>query len=343
MSAATSTGSASVPTSQTIIRPDGNVTQTNCTGGFAEIDEVSANDTYPDFAYGTLNATAFVLEITLENTGDPNNNNDHVVRYRVGKIDADESPPVNSTTQNEVTLSVQLYQGGTLIATDTTRTLGAWETFVWNLSSTDVANITDYNDLRLRFSTVNHGSGGPTANRRTAGVSWAEMQVPGTIPAKNASGTPSTQPMTASGSASANVFRECSGAVTVAAVTVSGDCSFDAGTFEATGSPSTTAAIISGDASYDGDRSCSGAVETGSATCSGVVQRFSPQFQCNGSVVAGPATATGSGEFLSVFCAGAVVTSKAIVSGSAENPDGGTPQELDIHDQQERIHGKVGI
>ena len=157
------------------LRPDGNVTQSGFTGGFAEIDEASASDS--DFAYGANN-TAATLEVSLSNATDPVSSSNHVVRYRVAKTN-------NGTVDgggNAVTVTAHLYQGTTLIASDTARTAtGTWTAYSFTLTGTQADAITDYNDLRLRFTTTASG-GGPSV-RRGGAVSWAELEVPDAPPA----------------------------------------------------------------------------------------------------------------------------------------------------------------
>lgn len=162
--------------SRQVARPDSNVTQTSFTNGFADIDEATASDA--DFAYGANN-TAAVLEVGLTNVTDPAVSTGHIVRYRVAKTNAGTLDGGG----NAVTMTVALYQGATLIAADTVRTLdGTWTTYEWTLSGAQADAITDYTDLRLRFTTS--ASGGSPANRRGGAVSWAELEVPGVVPSE---------------------------------------------------------------------------------------------------------------------------------------------------------------
>lgn len=154
-------------------RPDGNITQTSFTGGFAEIDEVSPSDS--DFAYGANN-TAAELEVSLLNVVDPQASTGHTFRYRIAKV----NNGVLSDTGNAVTITARLMQGTTQIATDTARTCtGTWTTYTFTLSAAEADAITNYDDLRLEF--VTSASGGSPANRRGGAVSWAELEVPSAI------------------------------------------------------------------------------------------------------------------------------------------------------------------
>lgn len=148
------------------IRPDSNITQTSFTGGFAEIDETSPSDA--DFAYGANNTSA-VLEVGLSNPSVPSSGT-CTVRYRIAKV----NNGVLSGSGNSVSITCAIYEGATLIATDAAQTTtGTWTTFTFTFDSTLV---TDWTDVRLRFTTT--ASGGSPANRRGGAVSWAEVEIP---------------------------------------------------------------------------------------------------------------------------------------------------------------------
>ncbi|HEY0751896.1 MAG TPA: hypothetical protein VGD26_12115 [Chitinophagaceae bacterium] len=153
-----------------LVRPDGNITQTSFTGGFAEIDEITASDV--DFAYGANN-TAAVLEVSLGNITDPVSSTGHTFRYRIARTNAG----VVDAGGNAVTVTAALYQGTTLIATDVAKTAtGTWTQYAYTLAGAEADAITDYTDLRLRFTTS--ASGGGPSLRRGAAVSWAELESP---------------------------------------------------------------------------------------------------------------------------------------------------------------------
>ena len=151
------------------LRPNSNVTQSSFTNGFAAIDETSASDA--DFAYGANN-TAAVLEVGLTDptagwvpgAGTIN------VRYRHAKVN-------NGALDgggNAVTVTAAVYNGTTLIATDAAQTCtGTWTTRTWN---PDLSSLTDWTDVRLRFTTSASG-GGPSV-RRGGAISWAEIETP---------------------------------------------------------------------------------------------------------------------------------------------------------------------
>ena len=154
------------------LRPDGNITQTSFTGGFAEIDEATASDA--DFAYGANN-TAATLEVSLTNPSGTPAAGTTTFRYRVGKTN-------NGTLDgagNAVTVTASLVQGTTVLASDAARTAtGTWTGYSF---APDTSGVTDWNDLRLRF--VTSASGGSPANRRGGAVSWTELETPNAAPA----------------------------------------------------------------------------------------------------------------------------------------------------------------
>lgn len=157
------------------LRPDSNVTQAGFTGGFAEIDEAAASDA--DRAYGTADKTASVLEVGLGNPSGTPGSGTTTVRYRIAKV---TSANVLDGAGDTVTVTAALYQGGALIATDAARTATAtFTTYSW---TPDVSSVTDWTDLRLRFTTAESGGGGG-ANRRSAAISWAEVETPDALAA----------------------------------------------------------------------------------------------------------------------------------------------------------------
>jgi hypothetical protein len=128
---------------------------------FSAIDEVAQDDT--EYVFG--NATTNALEVALNSVTDPTGNTGHIVHYAVRSF--------NGAAGGE-TGKVELFQGTTLIATSgsislnrTTFTAGSF-----TLSGAEADSITNYADLRLRFTGVTLGSG------EWYGVSWANMEVP---------------------------------------------------------------------------------------------------------------------------------------------------------------------
>lgn len=151
------------------LRPDSNITQTNFTGGFANIDETSANDA--DFAYGANNTIA-VLEVGLSNPSTPQAGT-CTVRYRI----AQTNNGVLDGTGNTLNITPEVYQATTLIQGGTAQTTsGTWTTYTFTFNTSAVS---DWNNLRLRFTTT--ASGGSPANRRGGAISWAEIEIPDPI------------------------------------------------------------------------------------------------------------------------------------------------------------------
>lgn len=148
------------------LRPTSTITATNFTGGFADIDESTASDA--DYAYSANNTTA-TLVVGLSSASAPGSGN-RTIRYRIARTNG---ATLDGTGSNS-TVSATLLQGSTVIATDTTRdTTGSWVQYDWVV---DTSSVTDWTTLRLEFDVV--GGGGSPANRRGAGISWAEMEIP---------------------------------------------------------------------------------------------------------------------------------------------------------------------
>lgn len=151
----------------TVLRPDSNITQTSYTGGFADIDEVTASDA--DLAFGAINSSAPLLEVGTSNPAAAPGGMTGVVRWRSAQRNG------NGTigSGNAITGTCTLLQGTTTIASDAYSPVG-WSTreFTFNLSS-----VTNFADLRLRFTQT--ASGGTNNNNRCGlAVSWAEIDIP---------------------------------------------------------------------------------------------------------------------------------------------------------------------
>lgn len=151
----------------TFLRPDSNITQTSYTGGFAEIDEVTADDA--DLAYGAINSATPLLEVSTSNPAAAPGGVTGTVRWRSAQRNG------NGTigTGNNFTGTCTLLQGSTTIASDA-YTPSGWSTrsFTFTLSS-----VTDFNDLRLRF-TQTASAGNSNSTRCGLAVSWAEIDIP---------------------------------------------------------------------------------------------------------------------------------------------------------------------
>jgi hypothetical protein len=149
------------------LRPSSDVTTTNWTRSsgssdyWTYIDEVTAdaND------YVQTQNQGSGLEVGLSTVDTPSNRNSHIVRLQAWALG---SNPAERHT-------VLLLQGATTIATvvnNATITRNTPTTLDYTLTSGEANAITDYSNLRLRFTA------GTLASGETYRVSWAEMEVP---------------------------------------------------------------------------------------------------------------------------------------------------------------------
>jgi hypothetical protein len=149
------------------IRPDSNITQSSFTGGFADIDEVTPNDS--DYAYSANNANA-VLEVGLSDPAAIPASGTCTVRWRIAKTN-------NGTVNGSgaiIDVTPSFRQGGSEIQGASSQSAtGTWTTYEFTFESTSVS---DWTDLSLRFSVPS--TGGPPANRRGGAISWAEVEIP---------------------------------------------------------------------------------------------------------------------------------------------------------------------
>jgi hypothetical protein len=158
------------------LRPTSDITTTNITGTFADVDESTPNDS--DFVVSPDNIAATYETLLGGTFTDPAVNTGHIARVRHAKADTGVPP---STTGNSQTATFGLYQGATLIATlGTAVTLAGWTTLTYILTGTEADNITNYADLRVRV-TIPAGGGGSPGIRRGAAVSWIEFEAPGAL------------------------------------------------------------------------------------------------------------------------------------------------------------------
>ena len=81
--------------------------------------------------------SASTFEVKLGAGVSPGVTTGHIARYRA---------------KGTGSLTVRLIQGTTVIATNTPSITGAYQTFSFTLSGAEAATITDYTDLRLRFT-----------------------------------------------------------------------------------------------------------------------------------------------------------------------------------------------
>ncbi len=124
---------------------------------YASIDEVSYDDL--DNITSSKNPTADICEVGLSSVTDPLNSSGHIIRYR-------------AKTNVQSGMIVYLMQGATTIASQTPPLTTSFQTFTYTLTAVEADSITNYTDLRLRFS----ADGKANTNQY---VSWAEFEVPG--------------------------------------------------------------------------------------------------------------------------------------------------------------------
>ena len=146
-------------------RPDSEISKTNWSNAYTDIDEVTPND--GDYLLGAddFNGT---VEVGLSNVNDPESDADHIVKYRIW----DEGQSFSRG------IETRLVQGTTVLATWTDTELDhTVEQKEHTLSSGEADSITDYTDLRLRFTSTGD-TGTPAPNRSFIYLSWAVLELP---------------------------------------------------------------------------------------------------------------------------------------------------------------------
>lgn len=171
-------------------RPTSDVTDSGITpssNAFQNIDEATADDT--DFAYGA-NGGGNTLEVALGSIGAPGAGT-VTARVRLAKVNAGAL----SSSGNAVTVTVGLYEGATLRATIASAVSvgGSWAQTNYNLTSIEKSSITDWTNLRLRFTDSTNG--GSPSGRRGGAISWAVIEAPDA--SINTTVTPSTASLAA--------------------------------------------------------------------------------------------------------------------------------------------------
>jgi type 1 glutamine amidotransferase len=162
-------------------RPDGDQSVTNWTGVGAspyydEIDESSTDDdtTYtqsPSVASGSSTDDA---EFTLIDVTDPAIHTGHTVRYRWRN-------PGSDFGGGDISFIARLMQGGTTIASQShsyssVEAQTTYTTSSFTLTTGEAANITNYNDLRIKFDiTIDCAV---ACSHKYVRVTWAELEVP---------------------------------------------------------------------------------------------------------------------------------------------------------------------
>jgi RHS repeat-associated protein len=156
---------------QQIARPDGFVSSNGSwTGTYASINEVTPNDA-TFLASPSGPASPNYYEVSLSNVLAPMDLTGMKLHYRVSKSGNDSGQQTN--------LLVELRQGSTVVASVSHTNLPGssgtgWLDKVITLSAQQASAITDFADLRLRFTPTTTGGG----QARKAQISWAELDVP---------------------------------------------------------------------------------------------------------------------------------------------------------------------
>lgn len=103
---------------------------------YGVIDETTANDT--DYISTTTSSTC---EVRFEAGGDPVSSVGHIIRFRAKAL---------------TSLTAYLYQNTTLISTFVATGISntVYQDFTWTLSESEANSITDYTNLRVRFTGV---------------------------------------------------------------------------------------------------------------------------------------------------------------------------------------------
>ncbi len=128
-------------------------------GLYSRIDETSVNAN--EYVWGTPDSGVYICSLsnpaqTPEATGT------HTIRVNARKY----------SNQSTMQLKVSLYQTNTLISEETFTLTTSDAFYNFDLTSGEVATISDYNALRLRFDLTGSDS------TRAAQVSWAEVELP---------------------------------------------------------------------------------------------------------------------------------------------------------------------
>lgn len=130
-----------------MLRPDGDIAEvgswTNQADGsvlYSAVDEASPSDT--DYIQLTDPQVNDYFEVSLTNPSGIVGSGSHILRYRFGDIE----PSVS------VTLDIEVRQGGTTVATRSQTAVVSGQTLSFALTAGEIATITDYSDLRVRFT-----------------------------------------------------------------------------------------------------------------------------------------------------------------------------------------------
>jgi hypothetical protein len=269
-------------------RPNGTITtgSWSANGGPSTlwecIDETSFSDT--DFIRTT--GTASACEVSLTSITDPVSNTGHTIRIRMRAAGS-------GGAEN---LTVALVEGTTVIATsgNLTNRSATFAERTFTLSGAQADSITNYSNLRLRFS-------GSHAAGETIDVSWAEFEVPDAPLVFNISGDANGLLGTTTGTATfvaANNDRELTGAVNGLIGTTSGTATHTPPLFELTGSVNGLLGTASGTIENSGlTFTLSGAVNGLLGAAESTAEFVKPVFSLSGDITGLMATAMGTATF----------------------------------------------
>ena len=154
-----------------VARPDGLVGSNGTwTGTYASINEVVPNDsTFLASPSGPVAPNYY--EVSLSNVQPPMDLTAIKIHYRIAKS--------GNNSGQTIGLLVELRQGATVLYSASYASLpgasgSGWLDDTITVSAQNSQSITDFNDLRLRFTPTSSGSG----QNRSAEISWVEVNVP---------------------------------------------------------------------------------------------------------------------------------------------------------------------
>ena len=154
-----------------VARPDGYVGSNGTwTGTFASVNEVVPNDS-TFLASPSSPASPNYYEVSLSNVQPPMDKTAIKIHYRIAKS--------GNNSGQTISMLVELRQGSTVVYSGSYQSLpgatgSGWLDDTVTVSAQQAQTITDYNDLRLRFTPTSSGGG----QARKAQISWVEVNVP---------------------------------------------------------------------------------------------------------------------------------------------------------------------
>ena len=157
--------------SQITVLPDGDVSidaNWNASAGSLDYNLLTtANDAY---AYSTNNTTA-VWEVSLS---DPTDTPYQYYLHELRVVAGLSNNGTKVSTGSASTLTIELLQGSTVIATESQEMMLSSYTINRNLTLAEMQSITNYNDLRIKLTAV--GGGGSPQNRRGVWVDFIDFR-----------------------------------------------------------------------------------------------------------------------------------------------------------------------